>query len=64
MDKTPAEKRAELIAKDDIARFQAQVNVETEDGKISLLMSPLVHEFEPLGIDTNPRLYSACAAAS
>jgi hypothetical protein len=52
MDKPPAELRAELIAKGDIARFQARVNVETDDGKISLLMSLLVHEFEPLRIDT------------
>jgi hypothetical protein len=53
MDKPPAALRAELIAKGDIARFQAQVNVETDDGKISLLMSLLVHEFEPLRIATN-----------
>jgi hypothetical protein len=53
MDKAPAKLRAELIAKGDIARFQARVNVETDDGRISLLMSLLVHEFEPLRIDTN-----------
>jgi hypothetical protein len=51
MDKTPAELRAELIAKGDIAQFQARVDVETEDGEISLLMSLLVHEFEPFRIN-------------
>jgi hypothetical protein len=55
MDETPAELRAELIAKGDIAQFQARVDVETDDGKISLLMSLLVHEFDPLRINNMGR---------
>jgi hypothetical protein len=55
MEKTPAELRAELFAKGDIAQFQARVNVETDDGRISLLMSLLVHEFDPLRMDTKPQ---------
>jgi hypothetical protein len=54
MDKTSAELNAELIAKGDIAQFQARVNLETDDGKISLLVSLLVREFLPVGIDTYP----------
>jgi hypothetical protein len=54
MDKTSAELIAELIAKGDIAQFQARVNVETDDGEISLLMSLLVREFLPVGIETYP----------
>jgi hypothetical protein len=53
VDKTTAELHAELIAKDDIAKLQARVNLETDDGKISLLMFLLVHEFKPLGINSN-----------
>jgi hypothetical protein len=54
MDKTSAELNAKLIAKGDIAQFQARVNLETDDGKISLLVSLLVREFLPVGIDTYP----------
>jgi hypothetical protein len=54
MDKTPAKLCAELIAKIEIAQFQARVNVETDDGEMSLLISLLVREFEPFGIARNP----------
>jgi hypothetical protein len=54
MDKTSAELNAKLIAKGDIAQFQARVNVETDDGEISLLMSLLVREFLPVGTVTDP----------
>lgn len=52
MNKIMPDLRAELIARGDISQFQARVNVETEDGQISVLMTLLVHEFEPIGIDT------------
>jgi hypothetical protein len=55
MAKTPVEPRAELTATGDITQFQSRVNVETDDAQISLLMTLLVHEFQPFRIDSNAR---------
>jgi hypothetical protein len=54
MDKTAAELRAELVAKGDIAQFQARVTLETEDSKVTLLMSLLAYEFDPIRMGNNP----------
>jgi hypothetical protein len=54
MDKTAAELRAELVAKGDIAQFQARVTLESEDSKVTLLMSLLAYEFDPIRMGNNP----------
>jgi hypothetical protein len=54
MDKTTADLHAELVAKGDIAQFQARVNLETEDSKVTLLMSLLAYEFDPIRMATLP----------
>jgi hypothetical protein len=54
MDKTATKLGAELLAKGDIAQFQARVTLESEDSKVTLLMSLLAYEFDPIRMGNNP----------